>query len=957
MRLKIIKRLFNQQIMRKFNGNFYITTNIALHMEEKKLFLLDAYALIYRAYYALFRAPRITSKGLNTSAIFGFCNTLDEILRKENPSHIAVCFDPKGGTFRHEAYPEYKAQREQQPEDITKSVPYIKEILKAYNIPVIEVPGYEADDVIGTLAHRAEKEEYLTYMMTPDKDYGQLVTDRVLVYRPSSKGQGFEIRGPQQICERYGIQSPQQVIDLLALEGDVSDNVPGCPGVGEKTAVKLIAEFGSVEGLIENSDKIKGKLREKIEANVENIKFSKFLVTINTDVPIDVEISSLARKEPNVARLLELYTELEFKMFINRLGGKTSVAETPTPKKPQQTQPSDGMMSLFDTFEEPSAPTTTETQCISNQYESIATINEIQLAISQAKTAGRIGVCINAGGADAMTANWCGIAISTATGKAKYIAIPSEANLREAIKHEIASLFADERLIIVSHDVKRDYIIIKNEGIEYRAQYYDTSVAHYLLQPEMKHQLSFVAAAHLNYHTMDYSQDDTSTSRKATALGEAYSMERCCENADVVLRLYDVLNNELASEGLTSLMNDIELPFISVLAEMELTGVRIDVNELAGLSSQLSNRLHDMEHKAYQLAGCEFNIASPMQVGEILFGRLQIDSKARRTKTGAYSTTEEILEKYRATHPLVDLILKIRGLRKLLTTYINALPELINRNTGKIHTSYNQTVTATGRLSSSNPNLQNIPVRTDDGREIRRAFIADDGDLFFSADYSQIELRIIADLSGDTEMINAFCSGEDIHQATAAKIYKVPIDQVTPDQRRAAKTANFGIIYGISTFGLSERLGISRTDAKALIEGYFNTYPQIKQYMNDSVEKARQLGYVTTIKGRKRMLPGITSGNSVVRSFAERNAINAPIQGSAADIIKIAMINISKEMQELNMRSRMIMQVHDELVFNVKPEELDTLRQLVTRNMENAYHGRVPLLAASGVGKNWLEAH
>lgn len=916
-------------------------------MEEKKLFLLDAYALIYRAYYALFRAPRITSKGLNTSAIFGFCNTLDEIIRKEKPSHIAVCFDPKGGTFRHEEYPEYKAQREAQPEDITKAIPYIKDIIKAYNIPVIEIPRYEADDVIGTLAKRAEQEGFTTYMMTPDKDYGQLVSDKIFMYRPALKGAGFEVRGVKEVCERYGISSPLQVIDLLALEGDSSDNIPGCPGVGEKTAVKLISQWGSIENLLKNTDSITGSLQKKIIENAEKIKFSKYLVTIKTDVPVNVNIDDLARKEENIDKLIEIFTELEFKSFINKLSSRQTII-------PKEEAPIiDIMPSLFDIPETIQVPARSETN---NNYKTATSIDEIRNVVNQAMTNPEIGIYIYATGADAMTARWKGIAIATENGIASFIAIPANQNTRSEIISIVAPLFKFKQTTIISHDIKRDYIILKNEKIDFTAPYYDTSVAHYLLQPEMRHSLSGLAFTYLNYRTWDYS-DENSTSKKAIEIPEIEAPKRSCEIADITLQLSQILKQELEKEKLSSLMNEIELPFITVLAEMEWTGVRIDVSELTKLSQQLTERLHIMEQEAYQLAGCEFNIGSPLQVGEIIFGKMQIDPKAKRTKKGAYSTTEEILEKYRATHPLVDLILKIRGLRKLLTTYINALPELINPNTGKIHTSYNQTITATGRISSTNPNLQNIPIRTDDGREIRRAFIADPGDIFLSADYSQIELRIIADLSEDNEMISAFLSGDDIHQATAAKIYKEPLEAVTSNQRRNAKTANFGIIYGISVFGLSERLGISRQEAKTLIDGYFNSYPKVREYMDNNIEQAKKDGFVTTIKGRKRMLPGINSNNSVVRGFAERNAINAPIQGSAADIIKIAMINIAHEMTQRAMKSRMIMQVHDELVFNIKPEELDSMQELIKRNMENAYKGRVPLIVSAGIGNNWLEAH
>ncbi len=926
-------------------------------MEEKRLFLLDAYALIYRAYYALFRAPRITSKGLNTSAIFGFCNTLDEVLRKEKPSHIAVCFDPKGGTFRHEVYAEYKAQREAQPEDITRSLPYIKAILEAYNIPVIEVPGYEADDVIGTLACQAEQKGFITYMMTPDKDYGQLVTERVLMYRPSTKGSGFEIRGVKEICERYGIDTPSQVIDLLALEGDASDNIPGCPGVGEKTAVKLIGEFGSVENLLANAHQLKGALQRKVVENAEKIRFSKFLVTIKTDVPVDVDIETLVRRDEDVAKLMKIYAELEFKTFMNRLASrsvsKASDEDVPLPVA-EPPRPSDGWGSLFDEPQQQSVQFI-ETSFRNEGYKTVTQPGQIAAVVGNASHSLAVGVSLYARGAEAMTARLEGVALSTAPENAVYISIPDSQPEREAVLRAIAPLFSSEA-VIVSHDVKRDIILLKNNGIDFTSSYYDTSVAHYLLQPEMKHSLSMLAHHYLQYRTLDY-VDDGAAPRRAAEMSPAEAQARCCEMADIVLQIKPRLQHDLSKQGLSLLMDEIELPFIKVLARMETVGVRIDVNELTKLSQSLSERLHEMEVEAYRLAGSEFNISSPMQVGDVLFGRLQIDPKAKRTKTGAYSTTEEILEKYRAAHPIVDLILKIRGLRKLLSTYVNALPELINRSTGKIHTSYNQTVTATGRLSSSNPNLQNIPVRSDDGKEIRRAFIADDGDILLAADYSQIELRLIADLSGDAEMIDAFLSGADIHQATAAKIYKVPIEQVTPDQRRNAKTANFGIIYGISAFGLSERLGMSRVAAKALIDGYYATYTSMRDYMDECVKKARRDGYVTTIKGRKRMLPGINSNNSVVRSFAERNAVNAPIQGSAADIIKIAMINIADEMERCGLRSQMIMQVHDELVFNVKPQELDTVKELIVRHMENAYRGRVPLIVSVGVGNNWLEAH
>lgn len=927
-------------------------------MDDKRLFLIDAYAFIYRAYYALIRSPRINSKGFNTSAIFGFCNSLYEILRKEKPSHIAVCFDPKGGTFRHEAYPEYKAQREAQPEDITRSIPYIKDIISAHNIPIIEIPGYEADDVIGTLARKAESEGYTTYMMTPDKDYAQLVTDHTFMYRPTPKGGGFEVRGIPQVCERYGISRPEQVVDLLALEGDVSDNISGCPGVGEKTAVKLIAEWGSIENMLDNVSSIKGALQKKIVENADKIRFSKFLVTIKTDVPTDCAIESLARKEDDNDRLMSLYTELEFKSFIGKLN-PNQPASAPV-AQPAASAPQEAMPSLFDMPDE-AVPTDmcidgNATSAMPGEYVTVTDLDAIREVIATASACSHTGMSVYAVGSDAMTARLAGVALSMAEGKATYIPVPPEPGTRAQVIDAIRPLFTGAATILVSHDVKRDYIILKNEGIAFTTRYYDTSVAHYLLQPEMRHTLSGIAFTYLHYRTADYA-DTSKTRNKTLELDRDEAMNFACEAADITLRLHCTLKKQLEENGLSALMDEIELPFIRVLAEMEYTGVRIDSGELAELSRRFTARLHEMEREAYELAGGEFNIASPMQVGEVLFGRMKIDPKAKRTAKGAYSTTEEILEKYRNRHPVVDLILKVRGLRKLLTTYVNALPELVNPKTGKIHTSYNQTVTATGRLSSSNPNLQNIPIRTDDGREIRRAFIADSGDIIMSADYSQIELRIIADLSGDKDMVDAFLSGADIHRATAAKIYKEPLENVTDDQRRKAKTANFGIIYGISAFGLSERLGIPRAEAKMLIDGYFESYPQVREYMERSIENARDYGYVTTIKGRKRMLPDINSRNAVVRGYAERNAINAPIQGSAADIIKIAMIDISNEMERLGLESRMIMQVHDELVFNVKPAELDTVRELVTRNMENAYHGRVPLIVSAGTGDNWLEAH
>lgn len=945
-------------------------------MNESKLFLLDAYALIYRAYYALIRAPRVTSKGLNTSAIYGFCNTLDDILRKESPSHIAVCFDPHGPTFRHEAYPEYKAGREAMPEDIRASLPYIKDIIAAYRIPVIEVPGYEADDVIGTLSRKAELEGYTTYMMTPDKDYGQLVTDKVLMYRPALKGNGFEVRGVEQVCERYGISSPRQVIDLLALEGDAVDNIPGCPGVGEKTAQKLIEQWGSVDNLLAHTAELKGAVQKKVTEHAEQIRFSKFLATIKTDVPMDVDIRDLGRKEPDYERLMQLYDELEFRTFITRLRSRLGDAAGDAPQAvalqataggegrqhpslfdglgAASSEPGGGAVSPGGLFDGASDGRAGDADVVATtDYGVVRTRQEVQSLVAEALKQDAVGIHVQATGAEAMRARWEGISIATSAGRSRFVPVEVPGADVAAL---LQPLLGSGSCTLVSHDIKRDIIVLRRHGIELSAAYYDTSVAHYLLQPEMRHGLPSVAASYLGLHTVDY-EAEPKAGRKQPEMTREQMAALSCERADVVLRLRRVFDPLLEKEGLATLLRDIELPLIPVLADMEWTGVRIDVNVLSEQSRRLSERLHGMEERAYELAGERFNISSPMQVGEVLFAKLQIDPKAKRTKKGSYSTTEEILEKYRAVHPLVGLILDVRGLRKLLATYIHALPELINPETGKIHTSYNQTVTATGRISSTNPNLQNIPIRTDDGKEIRRAFIPDPGDLLLSADYSQIELRLIADLSGDREMIDAFLSGADIHRATASKIYHTPIDEVTESQRRHAKTANFGIIYGISAFGLAERLGIPRSEAKSLIEGYYRTFPHLKDYMTRSIEEARAKGYVSTVKGRKRMLPDINSHNAVVRGYAERNAINAPIQGSAADIIKMAMVAVARDFKAQGLRSKMIMQVHDELVFNVVPEELDRVKAIVVGDMENAYHGRVPLTVSCGVGSDWVEAH
>ncbi len=920
---------------------------------EKRLFLLDAYALIYRAYYALMRSPRLSAVGFNTAAIFGFCNTLDDLLRKENPTHIAVCFDPSGPTFRHEGYEAYKAQRDKQPEDITLAVPYIKRILEAYRIPVVEVAGYEADDVIGTLATRAAAEGFDTYMMTPDKDYGQLVGDHIYMYRPPLKGEGFEVRDSAKVCERYGVADPRQIIDLLALEGDASDNIPGCPGVGEKTARKLIAEWGSVENMLEHTDSLKGALRKRVEENAEQIRMSKWLATICRDVPLPEGITpgALERRAADTDALTAIYTELGFKTFLARLRAQ-SVAAQGAPEPPREGE----QPSLFDTVagEDEAAPAAAA--CEERRYVMADTPQAAGEAVAAACALPAAGVALYAVGDDAMRARLEGVALSTGACEGVYIPLPDDKEKRSEILALMGPLFGAGTTVLTGHDIKRAMLLTRMEGIEWEAPYFDTSVAHYVIDPEMRHDLSQVAEKYLHVGLQGVAAE-TRPGHPQAPLSPEEAMARYCEEADLSLRLRRPLAEEVAAREMTTLLTEVELPLTRVLAAMEWNGVRIDPTALTQMSVRLKEHIAELEQEAYEMAGGVFNIASPSQVGMVLFDWLKIDPHARRTAKGQYSTTEQVLEKYAARVPLVNLILKIRRLRKLVSTYLDALPALINPRTGKIHTSYNQTVTATGRISSTNPNLQNIPVRTEDGREIRRAFIPDPGDIMMSADYSQIELRLIADLSGDRDMIEGFLSGDDIHRITASKIYGVPVEEVTPDQRGHAKTANFGIIYGISAFGLSERLGISRTEAKALIDGYFATYPHIRDYLDKAVEQARAKGYAITRMGRRRYLPDINSRSAAVRAYAERNAVNAPIQGTAADIIKVAMVHIYEAMESRGLRSTMIMQVHDELIFNIVPEELEEMRRLVEEGMEGAYHGAVPLIAEAGTGANWLEAH
>ena len=941
-----------------------------------KLFLLDAYALIFRAYYALMRNPRYTSGGLNTSAIFGFVNTLQDVLKKERPSHIAVCFDPPGGTFRHEAYKEYKANRDETPEDIKLAVPYIKRIIEAYNIPVIEVPGYEADDVIGTLAHMAHEHDMETFMMTPDKDFGQLVTNGVKIYHPGRKGTEVEIQGVEEINAKYGFTSPSQVIDLLALMGDAVDNIPGCPGVGEVTAKKLVHEFGSVENLLANTDKLKGALQRKVTENVEQIKFSKFLATIKTDVPITWDEEMLRRKPANMKALNQVFKELEFRTLAVRIiehgEANVGVENAPSPSvalkdvsradleilnhpKKNPRQPS-----LFDTLAPGELPAeAVELDNINSHKHNYRIIGDdaeaAKLVGKLVSASNPVGVCLVADGDEAMRAHLVGVAVSSKRYNAAFMPFDDMGWMMSAI----TPLF-NGKVQLVSNDIKRDIVILNNTGNPFNGDYYDTAVAHYLLQPERSHSTKNIAEELLNYKAISLESLIGAKGKKQKLFSQV-KLERlsdwACEMADLALALKPELNKRLEENGMTHLLDTIEMPLVRVLASMELAGARIDEKALADYSVKLTEQVEALDRECHQLAGMEFNTASPAQVGEVLFAHLKIDEKAKKTKTGQYSTTEEVLMKLRDRHPLIDKILELRGLRKLLSTYVNALPALVNPRTGRIHTTYNQTVTATGRLSSTNPNLQNIPVRSDDGKEIRRAFIPSDGNVFFSADYSQIELRLVADLSNDSTMLDAFANDEDIHAITAAKIYHEPLDKVTGDQRRKAKTANFGILYGISAFGLSQRLNIPRSEAKMLIDGYFETFPKVKEYIEKSVAHAREQGYVTTLFGRRRMLPDINSRNAVVRSFSERNAVNAPIQGTAADVIKIAMIAIHRRFEQEGIKSRMILQVHDELNFDVIPSELEKVTQIVVAEMENAYHGHVRLTASHGSASNWLDAH
>lgn len=922
----------------------------------EKLFLLDAYALIYRAYYAFIKNPRINSKGFNTSAVMGFVNTLEDVLKKEQPTHIGIAFDPAGPTFRHEAYQQYKAQREETPEVIRLSVPIIKDIIRAYRIPILEVSGYEADDVIGTLATEAGRQGIRTYMMTPDKDYGQLVSDNVFMYRPKYGDKEFEVMGVEEVKAKFDIQSPAQVIDMLGLMGDTADNIPGCPGVGEKTAQKLIAQFGSIENLLDHTGELKGAIKTKVETNREQILSSKFLATIKTDVPIALDMDGLKREEPDKDELKRIFEDLEFRSLLERVLG--------TDKKMAASSPS-VQGDLFGFF----TPESTEASENSNltklddlvfDYQLIDTEEKEDQLLQNILTQPILSLDTETTGTDPIRAELVGMSFAYAENQAFYVPVPADRTEAQRIVDKFKPVFENPQTLKVGQNIKYDMLVLANYGVEIQGPMFDTMIAHYVLQPELHHGMDYLAEIYLHYETIKIEEligPKGKNQKNMRDLDPANIYRYACEDADVTLKLKNVLEKELKQNDAEALFRDIEMPLVPVLAYMERNGVRIDTEALKETSRHFTARMNQIEEEVHRLAGVEFNIASPKQVGEVLFDRLKIVDKPKKTKTGQYVTSEEVLESLKGKHEIVEKILEHRGLKKLLGTYIDALPQLINPETGHIHTSFNQTVTATGRLSSSNPNLQNIPVRNEDGKEIRKAFIPDEGCEFFSADYSQIELRIMAHLSGDPHMIEAFRANQDIHAATAAKIYKEKLEDVTREQRSKAKTANFGIIYGISVFGLAERLGIDRKEAKELIDGYFENYPHVKEYMDSSIQAARQKGYIETVFRRRRYLPDINSRNAVVRGYAERNAINAPIQGSAADIIKVAMIRIYRRFREENLRSKMILQVHDELNFSVVPEEKEKVQQIVIAEMESAYKMKVPLLADCGWGKNWLEAH
>lgn len=919
-----------------------------------KLFLLDAYALIYRAYYAFIKSPRVNSKGMNTSAVLGFCNTLHEVLSKERPAYVGVAFDPHGPTFRSEAYAQYKAQREETPEDIRRSVPVIKDILAAMRIPVLEAEGFEADDVIGTLAKKAGAAGLKTYMLTPDKDYGQLVGGSVVMFRPRHGG-GYETLDEEGVCQKYGISSTSQVIDLLGLMGDASDNIPGCPGVGEKTAVKLLQQFGSIDSLLERTDELKGALKKKVEENAEQIRFSKFLATIRTDVPIELDLEKLRVDEPDRDELRRLFAELEFKTLSDKfLNNRENIKNNANGQLDLFAEnPTDGQVDA----EKSPLKTLNDTP---HTYKLIDNEDDMAALRDFFMTKRILSLDTETTSTDAIDAELVGLSFAVEEFSAFYVPVPADRQQAQKIVNIFKPVYENPSILKIGQNIKYDMEVLSNYGVTLGGEMFDTMVAHYLLQPELRHNMDYMAEVYLKYKTIHIDEligPKGKGQRSMRELRPEEVYEYAAEDADVTLRLKNLLEPRLKETGAWQLFSEVEMPLVRVLASMELTGVRIDTQSLAETSQMLTARMAGMEQEIYRLAGEEFNIASPKQVGDILFGKMKIVEKPKKTKTGQYVTSEEVLQQLRGKSDIVGKILEHRGLKKLLGTYVDALPKLVNRRTGRIHTSFNQAVTATGRLSSSDPNLQNIPVRGEDGKEIRKAFVPEEGCLFFSADYSQIELRVMAHLSGDENMREAFVEGYDIHAATAAKIYHKAVADVSRDERTKAKRANFGIIYGITVFGLAERLDISRREATELIDGYFATFPRVADYMERAKAEAREKGYAETLLHRRRYLPDITSHNATVRGFAERNAINAPIQGTAADIIKIAMVRIYDRFKRENLRSKMLLQVHDELNFSVYPDEKEAVERIVLEEMQGAYPLSVPLVADCGWGANWLEAH
>lgn len=919
----------------------------------EKLILIDAYALIFRSYYGLIRSPRINSKGLNTSAIMGFCNTLNEVLTKEKPTYVGVAFD-HGKTFRHETFPAYKAQREATPEDIKKSVPYVQAILKAMNIPTLQADGFEADDVIGTLATKAGAQGIITYMLTPDKDYGQLISPNVFMYRPRHGG-GYDVVGTKEVKEKYGIDSPHQVIDLLALMGDSADNYPGCPGVGEKTAVKLINQFGSCEGLLEHTDQLKGKMREKVEGAADDIKMAKFLATIRTDVPVELNLEALRVTAPDKETLGQLFDELEFKTLATKMLGKPKNIKQPSIKQLDifATNTTDGS-------EKQNNGLLASIKTQFHEYKLIDNEEDAQKIYDFLMTKEILSLDTETTSTNTIDAELVGLSFAVRPHEAWYVAVPADHEAAQRMVEIFRPLYENPSILKVGQNIKYDYEVLRKYGIDIQGEMFDTMIAHYLIQPELRHNMDFMAETLLHYRTVHIEEligPAGKNQKNMRDLDPQDVYEYAAEDADITLQLKEVLEPKLQEVGAVQLFHDIEMPLVRVLADMELSGVRLDTTSLKETEQIFNERMKQYEEHAYELAGKQFNISSPKQVGEILFDTMHIVEKPKKTKSGQYVTSQDVLEQLRPNAPIISDILNYRALKKLLGTYVEALPKLINAHTGHIHTSFNQAVTSTGRLSSSDPNLQNIPVREDDGKEIRKCFIPEPGCLFFSADYSQIELRIMAHLSGDEHMIEAFCSGLDIHRATAAKIWHIDPEDVSDAQRKKAKQANFGIIYGITTYGLAQRMGIDNSEARQLIQDYFKTFPKVKAYMEHAKALAREKGYAETLFGRRRYLPDIQSANGTVRGFAERNAINAPIQGTEADIIKIAMIRIHRRFREEGIRSKMILQVHDELNFSVYPNEKERVEKIVIEEMQGACQLSVPLLADAGWGKNWLEAH